>query len=205
MSKHVIRKGLSTADSKIHIKVTQGNGYVIRKLAQSTAEAIQIDAQGDTGVNVSVSNNPKVIHEYKPYNTPQAVGVFSASGEEHEDTRMAEGEGVMKMISDQGTIMRWTTVYTPKSTGTVLSPDNYQRSNIPKFNAFQYTGKLDNHGSISFLNKSNRVIESVSIRRTSNGEWYTTNKALVKNTMENEHLVKQVSMYKTREKLINRQ
>ena len=199
MSKHVIRKGLSTTDSKIHITVTKGNGFIIRKLVQSTLEAIQIKAQGDTGANVSASNNLEVIHEYKPYKTPQAVGVFSASGEEHEDTLMAEGEGVMKMISDQGTIMRWTTVYTPNSTGTVLSPDNYQRSNIPKFNAFQHTGKLDNHGSISFLNKSNCVIESVSLRRTSNGEWYTTNKVLVKNTMENEHLVKQVSMYKTRE------
>ena len=89
----------------------------------------------------------------------------------------------MKMISDQGTIMRWTTVYTSKSTGTVLSPDNYQRSNNPKFNAFQHTGK-NNHGSL---------------RQTSNGEWYSPNKVPINNTMENEHQVKQVSLYKSRE------
>ena len=144
MSKHVIRNGLSNTGSKVHIKVTPSNGYVIRRLAELTAEAIRIAAQADTGTNVSASNNPNVIHEYKPYDTPHAVGLFSASGEEHEDTLMVKAEGVMKMISDQGTIMRWTTVYPPKSTGTVLSRDNYQRSNIPKFNAFQHTGKLDN-------------------------------------------------------------
>ena len=90
--------------------------------------------------NVSATNNPDVLHEYKPYTNPHVVGVFSASGEQHEDTLMAEGEGIVKVISDQGTIMRWTTVYTPKSTGTILSPDNYQGSNNPKFNAFLHTG-----------------------------------------------------------------
>jgi len=106
MSKHVIRKGLSSTGSKVHIKVSQGNDYVIQRLAELTAEAIRIAAQADTGTNVFTTNNPDVLHEYKQYDTPQVVSVFSASGEQHEDTLMAEGEGVMKIISDQGRIMR---------------------------------------------------------------------------------------------------
>ena len=67
MSEHVIRKGLPITSFIVHIGVSQGNAYVVRKLTESTEQAIWIAAQADTGDNVSATNSPDVLHEYKPY------------------------------------------------------------------------------------------------------------------------------------------
>jgi len=101
MSEHVIRKGLSSTGSKVQIEVPKGSSHIVWKLMETTAKAIHIPAQADMSAYVSATNNPDILHEYKPYTTPQVLGVFSASGEQHEDTLMAEGEGIMKIMSDQ--------------------------------------------------------------------------------------------------------
>jgi hypothetical protein len=82
-----------------------------------------VDAQGDTGANCSATNMIDIIHNYRRFEVPQDIGVFS--GDESSTTLQALGEGVIKILSDQGSIMEWTVLYTPLSSGTVLSPDNY--------------------------------------------------------------------------------
>ena len=62
-----------------------------------------------------------------PYDTPEpVVEVFAESASIH-----AEGQGFMKVVSDEGHVMDWPVVYVPRSTSTVLSPDNYLHS-FPK-------------------------------------------------------------------------
>ena len=65
------------------------------------------------------------------------------------------------MISDQGTTMRWETVYTPHGSGTVLSPDNYLQNQTDKIFEFQQSGNKKRYGTISFSDRQNNVIESI--------------------------------------------
>jgi hypothetical protein len=79
-------------------------------------------AQSDTGANCSATDTIDIIHHCVEFETPQEVGVFS--DDKTGSTLQALGEGVIKIISDQGSTMNWTVLYTPYSSGTtVLSPD----------------------------------------------------------------------------------
>merc|ERR1712078_925780 len=84
--------------------------------------------QGDTGANTSATNRIDIIHNYIKYDIPEKVSVF-IDNEETATTLEAEGFGQLFFVSDQGNIMKWNVVYTPKSGGKVLSPDNYHRTN----------------------------------------------------------------------------
>jgi hypothetical protein len=63
-------------------------------------------AQGDTGANCSATDTVDIKHNYVEFETPQEVGVFS--DDKTGSTLQALGEGVIKIISDQGSIMNWT-------------------------------------------------------------------------------------------------
>ena len=66
--------------------------------------------------------------------------------------------------------MNWLVLFTPNSTGTVLSPDNYHQNNLSKYFAFYHMGTSNNDGKIGFLDHNEREIESVQLQRTENGE-----------------------------------
>ena len=97
------------------------------------------------------------------------------------------------MISDQGTTMRWETVYTPNGSGTVLSPDNYLFNQPNEIFEFQQCGNRIHTGNISFLDKNSRIIESIRLRRNNNGQWLTTiaNPILLPSTATN-YTIRQV-------------
>jgi hypothetical protein len=89
------------------------------------------------------------------------------------------GEGMIKILSDQGSIMEWTVLYTPLSSGTVLSPDNYHSTHKLKYYAFYHMGTSESTGRMGFLDYNHREVESIQMKRTHNGEWLTTNQVLV--------------------------
>ena len=97
------------------------------------------------------------------------------------------------MISDQGTTMRWETVYTPNGSGTVLSPDNYLFNQPNEIFEFQQCGNRIHNGNISFLDKNGRIIESIKLKRNNNGQWLTTmaNPILLPSTATN-YTIRQV-------------
>jgi hypothetical protein len=64
-----------------------------------------IAAQGDTGANCSATDTIDIMHNYRKFAVPQKVGVFS--DDETSTTLQALGEGVIKILSDQGSIMEW--------------------------------------------------------------------------------------------------
>ena len=116
----------------------------IRTTNNGICQSIIIPAQGNIGANVSATNIKSIIHEYWEYDIPVEVGVFSEETKK-ETTLQALGEGKLKIISDQGLVMNWSVLYTPKSTGTVLSPDNYHQNNLSKYLSFYHMGNSDNN------------------------------------------------------------
>ena len=202
MTPHLVRKSPGSAGKQIRLALPTSTKYVIKTLSKgnrartpSQHKAIRMPLQPDTGANMSATDNLAVIHDYTPYDTPSDVGVFSTSDDSLSSVLQAFGEGYMKILSDQGTTMRWHTLYTPDSTGTVLSLDNYQRSH--NYSKFQQEGQLDDMGAVKFMDLHNTVIESLQTVRTPNGEWYTPNKILLHNGTENEHIAKEVNNYRT--------
>ena len=105
-----------------------------------------------------------VIHNYTKYDQPVDVGVLSEINIK-DVTLQAIGEGIIKIISDQDTIMEWTILFTPNSTGTVLSLDNYHRYNLSKYFAFYHVEISNNDGKIGFLDHNERKIEPIQIQQ----------------------------------------
>jgi hypothetical protein len=103
------------------------------------------------------------------------------------------GEGVIKNLSDQGSIMEWTVLYTPLSSGTVLSPDNYHSTHKSKYYAFYHLGTSESTGKIGFLDYNQQEVESIQMKRTHDGEWLTTNQVLVSSPIKNKHIIRAVS------------
>ena len=104
----------------------------------------------------------------------------------------AVGQGIITSISDQGSVMSWSILYTLSSTGTVLSPDHYHLSNISRYFSFIHSGNANCNGKIAFLDNNESKVESIQMRRTHNGEWMTTNQVLVA-TQPNHHIVRAVN------------
>ena len=99
--------------------------------------------------------------------------------DETETISEAEGSGHILFVSDNGNIMKWKVVYTPKSNGTVLSPDNYHRMHQPTIYAFYQYGNSDNNGSIGFLTENHQVMDSIALKHNNDGQWMTTNQILL--------------------------
>ena len=144
--------------------------FQVNTVQWSKEESAQnIEAQEDTGANASATNNLEIIHDYKPFNAPEPVGVFY-EGDKDATLLTTEGTGYILIISDQGNVMRWKVVYTPKSNGTVLSPDNYHRANKEKLFGFFHCGNLLDIGTIGFTDGAGKIVESISLRRNNNGQ-----------------------------------
>jgi hypothetical protein len=90
-------------------------------------------------------------------------------------------------------MMDWEVLYTPLSSGTVLSPDSYQNSHKFKYHAFYHLGTSNSTGRIEFLDHNQREVESIQMKRTNNGEWLTTNQVLVSNSLNNKHVIRAVN------------
>jgi hypothetical protein len=159
---------------------TDKNEHGIEKESFTTT----IAAQGDTGANCSATNTIDIIHNYKKFAVPQEVGVFL--GDETSTTLQALGEGVIKILSDQGSIMEWTVLYMLLSSGTMLSHKS-------KYYDYYHLGTSESTGKIGFLDYNQREVESIQMKRTHNGEWLTTNQVLVSSPIKNKHIIQAVS------------
>jgi hypothetical protein len=175
------------------------NGMILNKINPEPDKATPVQkgiltttmaTQGDIGANCSATDMVDIIHNYVEFETPQEVGVLS--DDKTGSTLQALGEGVINIISDQGSIMNRTVLYTPKSSGTVLSPDNYHTTHNSKLFAFYHLG-TNNGGKIGFLDHNKHEVESIQMKRTDNGEWLTTNQILVTSLIENKHIIRAVN------------
>ena len=101
--------------------------------------------QGDTGANTSATDALQILHDYQEFEVPEIVGVFLQNNDSTEPTTLkALGKGYICLLSDQGTTMRWETLFTPDGSGTVLSPDNYLQTHPKFYRAFHQSGNCDN-------------------------------------------------------------
>jgi hypothetical protein len=138
---------------------------------------ISITCQGNTGANVGATHNRRILWNYRTLATPIPIITYSKN-ESDVNACEAIGVGQCKTISNDNTVMYWTMLHTPESTGTILSPDKYMMDN-KDVQKFSHVGNKNGTGSINFENKSGRIIAAIEMARHHDGLWYTTNPVLM--------------------------
>jgi hypothetical protein len=132
--------------------------------------------QGDTGANCSATNDKSLLWDYKELEQPIPIITYNDESEEKHSFE-ATGTGIIKMIV-QDTTMNWLALYTPTSTGTIISPDRYMMDNI-QVHEFQQTGKRDGKGYIQFTDTNGHLLSQLDMKRSRDGLWYVENPLLL--------------------------
>jgi hypothetical protein len=81
------------------------------------------------------------------------------------------------MIVDDTTI-NWLTLYTPNSTGTIISPDHYIMDN-GHVDEFLQSGTRNGKGYLQFKSANSKTMAKVKMKRQRNGLWYTDSPVLL--------------------------
>ena len=138
---------------------------------------ITIKCQGDTGANVGATNDRRILWNYRLLETP--IPNITYSQDDNDGTSFqAIGVGQCKTISNDNTVMYWTMLHTPDSTGTIISPDKYMMDNS-EVHTFNHVGNKNGTGSINFKDANGCIIAAIDMARHSDGLWYTTNPILM--------------------------
>jgi hypothetical protein len=146
----------------------------VRKLKEIR---INTKCQGDTGANVGATHDRRLLWNYRLLKTP--IPVITYNNDDTTGTSFsAIGIGQCKTISNDNTVLYWTMLHTPNSTGTILSPDKYMMDN-PSVHAFQHEGHKNGTGSINFSDINGNTIAAIDMKRQHDGLWYTTNPVLI--------------------------
>lgn len=133
--------------------------------------------QGDTGANCSATNDLNLLWDYRPLNKPIPIITYQGNDDNNSTNFEAVGTGVIKMIIDDKTI-NWLTLYTPHSTGTIISPDRYMMDNV-HVDEFLQAGKRNGKGYIKFINNNGKALATVDMKRKRDGLWYTDSPVLL--------------------------
>ena len=135
-------------------------------------------AQGDTGANVSATNDLSLLWDYKTLPDPIPITTYSDSTLSPESHFQAIGIGTLKIISNENTVLPWLMLYTPNATGTILSPDHFIM-NDTTLHSFAQTGDKSGKGGLTFHDDQDNIITSLNMTRTTDGLWFTTNQTLL--------------------------
>ena len=132
--------------------------YQMRKMREIR---ISIKCQGDTGANVGATHDRRILWNYRILSTPIPIITYSKDDGDG-NTCEAIGVGQCKTISNDNTVMYWTMLHTPESTGTILSPDKYMMDN-PDVQTFSHVGHKNGTGSINFENDKGQTVAAIEM------------------------------------------
>ena len=144
---------------------------ITRRQIQTQIKLIN-DLQGDTGANCSATNRKDILWEYKLLKQPIPIETYNQTDKDNQCT--AIGTGTIRMIDDNNNIIEWSTLYIPKSTGTILSPDKYVMDN-PNIQAFNHEGNRNGNGKIYFCDRQQIQINTITMKRRHDGLWFSNN------------------------------
>jgi hypothetical protein len=122
---------------------------------------ISIKCQGDTGANVGATHDRRILWNYHTLVTPIPIITYSKN-EGDDNACKAIGLVQCKTISNHNTVMYWTMLHTPTSTGTILSPNKYMMDN-KEVQTFSHVGNKNGTGSINFNNENGHIIAAIKM------------------------------------------
>ena len=134
------------------------------------------ELQGDTGANCSATNRQDILWYYKPLRQPIPIETYNQT--DTETQCKAVGTGMIRMIDNNHNIIEWITLYIPKSTGTILSPDKYVMDN-KHIQTFTHEGNRNGNGRIYFCDQRQNKINEINMKRRKDGLWFSDNSIMI--------------------------
>jgi hypothetical protein len=95
------------------------------------------------------------------------------------ETFQAIGTGVIKIIDNNQDTMHFLALYTPLSTGTIISPNRYTTDNQHLLKKWILRGLELGKGLMTYINKNNKAKSQINMKRSKDGRWYVHNPILI--------------------------
>jgi hypothetical protein len=126
--------------------------------------------QADGGANFAATDRQNLLHSYnKMHHTPIAIVAFFSQDTDTNTTpqeHTVTGEGILKLIGDHGEITPMRMLYTPNSTGTVISPERTIKD-MQRFNKNSRIVSWSQNGgqqrSLQWKDKEGRTMSSLQM------------------------------------------
>ena len=83
---------------KFGINQISNNSQSGKSIVLPPVKTVIVPIQGDTGANVSATNDKTIIHNYFEFDSPAEVAVFSDESKPDVISLEAVGQGIMKKI-----------------------------------------------------------------------------------------------------------
>ena len=151
---------------------------------QEDVKQIRFTHQADGGANFAATDRIDLLHEYKDYEKPIAIIAFFSQDDESTSPpqeHTAIGEGLLKLIGDHGEIIPMRMLYTPNSTGTVISPERTMKD-MQRHNKNNRIVSWSQNGgqnrSLQWKDKEGRTMSSLQMEER-NGLYYIINATLL--------------------------
>lgn len=156
--------------------------FVIRQLDATPRTKEEI--QGDTGANCTATNQLDILWNVKWLQNPIPVATYSTdtSGDH---ACYAVAVGIIKIITDDNTILECQTLYCPQSTGTVLSPHRVMVDDN-RVDGFAHEARRKGNGKIIFFDENRRTLATLTMHSKLDGIYLTSNPILVPKTVKAE-------------------
>jgi hypothetical protein len=156
----------------------------ISRQPQEDIREIRFTHQADGGANFAATSKLELLHNYKAYIQPIAIVAFFSQDEDSStppQEHTAIGEGILKLIGDYGEVIPMRMLYTPNSTGTVISPERTMKD-MQRFNKQNRIVSWSQNGgrqrSLQWKDKDGRTLSSLQMEER-NGLYYITNATLL--------------------------
>lgn len=153
--------------------------FYLRKtdMSHCTREAVWRAIQGDTGANCTATNDRTILWQFQVLRQPIPIATYNADTA-NEQTCYATGMGIIKLISDDNSILECRALYCPTATGTILSPHRIMmdKNGIEEFN---HRGMKNGSGKIEFRDKEGRYIAGITMTSKRDGIYMASNQILI--------------------------
>lgn len=127
--------------------------------------------QGDTGANVSATNDITILWNFQPLTKP--INITTYDGNETSPCQ-AVGRGIIKIVANDNSVLEFEALYIPNSTGTIISPDHFMQSR-KDIESFTHFGSKLGCGHMQFGDVHGCTVTCIGVIRR-DGLWYTSNK-----------------------------
>jgi hypothetical protein len=165
-----------------HPKIIVRNKMTIN-FTKEDVKHLRFTHQADGGANFAATDRLDLLHEYKPYAKPLSTVAFFPQDKDSppQQEHTAIGEGLLKLIGDNGEAIPMRMLYTPTSTGTVISPERTMKDMqrfTPKNKIFNWSQNGGATRSVQWKDKAGRVISSLQMEER-NGLYFIKNATLL--------------------------
>jgi hypothetical protein len=140
------------------------------------------EIQGDTGANCTATNQLDILWNVKWLNTPIPVATYSTDTL-GDHACYAVAVGIIKIITDDNSILECQTLYCPQSTGTVLSPHRVMVDDN-RVDGFAHEARRKGSGRIIFFDRNKRTLATLTMHSKLDGIYLTSNPILVPKTAQ---------------------